>query len=59
MIDQLFTYLLILLVIGLVWVVLRRILKLTAKVFSCGCVVLVVIAAVIIFLGGNNIPFLQ
>ena len=59
MLDNLFTYLIILLVIGLFWVVIKRMLKLTAKVFSCGCAVLVIVAAVVIILGGMDIPFFQ
>jgi len=53
MIDQLFPFLLILLAIGLIWVLIKLILKLTAKVFSCGCVALFIIAALVFFLSGD------
>lgn len=57
MIEQLFPFILILLVIGLVWVVIKLILKLTAKIFSCGCVVIILVAVLIFFLGGNHTAF--
>ncbi len=59
MIGQLFPFLIILLVIGLIWVLIKLFLKLTTKIFSCGCVVILVIAVLIFFLSGNSIPFLK
>jgi hypothetical protein len=55
MVEQLLPYVLILLVIGLVWFLINLLLKLTVKIFSCGCLVLLVIA-VIVFLLGGDIP---
>lgn len=57
MIEQLLPFILILLVIGLVWVVIKLILKLTAKIFSCGCVVIILVALLIFFLSGNHTAF--
>ncbi len=50
--DQLLTILLIILAIGLVWWLLKAILKLTLKVFSCGLLVILAIG-LLIFLSSN------
>ncbi len=49
MTDQLLTVFLIILAIGLVWWLLKAILKLTLKVFSCGLIVILVIGLLIFF----------
>jgi hypothetical protein len=43
MLEQLISLLLILMAVGLVWILLKFVMKLTAKVFSCGFVVIVVL----------------
>jgi hypothetical protein len=50
MLDQLVSLLILVLVIALIWIVLKFILKLTAKVFSCGCLAIVVIGGLLILL---------
>jgi len=53
MIEQIIPLLLVLLILGLIWVLLKFILKLTSKIFSCGCLIILVIGAIIFFLGGD------
>jgi hypothetical protein len=48
--DILFTLFIILLVLGIIWVVLRFALKLTMRVFSCGCSIILLIALILILL---------
>jgi hypothetical protein len=57
MIEQIFPILLVLLTLGLIWSLLKFILKLTSKIFSYGCLVILVIGAFIIFLGGDLAVF--
>ncbi len=52
MTDQLLTILLVILAIGLVWWLLKAVLRLTMKVFSCGLLILLAIGA-LLFLGSN------
>lgn len=52
MTDQLLTILLIILAIGLVWWLLKAILKLTMKVFTCGLFLILAIG-LLIFLSSN------
>jgi hypothetical protein len=56
MIEQFLPYLIVLLVIGVIWILLKFVLKLTVKVFSCGCMVLVVIGIILLVLGFIEIP---
>jgi hypothetical protein len=56
MIDQLLPIFLIILVIGLIWILLKFVLKLTIKVFSCGCLVILVIGMVLFVLGFIELP---
>ncbi len=56
MIDQLLPIFLIILVIGLIWILLKFVLKLTIKVFSCGCLVILVIGMVLFVLGFIEFP---
>jgi hypothetical protein len=50
MLDQLVSLLILVLAIALIWGVLKFILKLTAKAFSCGCFAIVVIGGLLILL---------
>jgi len=52
MTDQLLTILVVILAIGLVWWLLKAILKLTMKVFSCGLLLILAIG-LLIYLGSN------
>jgi hypothetical protein len=49
-VDQLIQYLLILLGLALAWILLRFLLKLTAKLFVCGCAMIVVVSVVAVVL---------
>lgn len=57
MIEQIFPILLGLLILGLIWTLVKFILKLTSKIFSCGCLIILVIGAFIFFLGGDLAVF--
>jgi hypothetical protein len=57
MIEQIFPLLLVLLILGLIWVLIKFILQLTSKIFSCGCLIILVIGAIIFFLGGDLAVF--
>lgn len=48
--DALITLFLILFVVGIIWVVLRFVLNLTMRIFSCGCSIILFIALVLIVL---------
>ena len=49
--DGLLSILLIVLVVAILWVVLKFILKLTMKIFSCGCLLILVVGG-LLFLSG-------
>ena len=49
------TFFIILFVLGIIWVVLRFALKLTMRVFSCGCSIILLIALAVILLKFFNI----
>ena len=53
MFEALFPFLLVLLIVGLIWGLLKFFLKKTAKIFTWGCLVLIVIGAILFFLGGG------
>ena len=52
MFDQILPAIVALLVLGLIWGMLKLVLKLTAKIFTCGCLTIVVIGA-LIFVASN------
>jgi len=56
MIDQLVPILIFILVIGLIWTLLKFTLKITVKVFSCGCVVILAIGLLVYALGLVDLP---
>lgn len=49
------TILIGILIIVLLWVGVKFIFKLTMKIFSCGCALILVIAAILFFSGNLNI----
>jgi hypothetical protein len=53
--DVLITLFLILFVVGIIWIVLRFILNLTMRIFSCGCSIILFIALVLVVLRIFNI----
>jgi hypothetical protein len=53
MIEQLIPILLVFLVVGLIWTLLKFVLKLTAKIFSCGCLVIILISIIVVVFRGN------
>jgi hypothetical protein len=55
MVEQLIPILLVFLVVGLVWTLLKFVLKLTAKIFSCGCLVIILIG-IVVAIFGRDIP---
>jgi hypothetical protein len=56
MFDQLLPIILVIFVVGLIWLLLKLVLKLTAKVFSCGCLVIVVVGLILFALGYIEFP---
>jgi hypothetical protein len=42
------------LVLAVMWLVLKTIFKLTMKIFSCGCILILIVGAVILFSGFLN-----
>jgi len=48
--DTLITFFIILFVLGIIWVVLRFALKLTMRIFSCGCSIILLIALALVLL---------
>ena len=44
--NEILNIVIIALVIAVIWVVVKQVFKLTAKVFSCGCIAIVVLAAI-------------
>jgi hypothetical protein len=58
--DGLITILLIILAIIIVWMVIKYIFKLTMRIFSCGCLLILVIGALLFFFGYLDfIPIFQ
>ena len=57
--DQLLPFLIILLAVALIWLLIKLLLKLTAKIFSCGCIVLLIIAVLVFLFSGDHLPFLR
>ncbi len=55
MFDELIIALVFLLILGLVWGLIKAIFKLTLKVFSCGLIVILVIALLLFFTMDVNI----
>jgi hypothetical protein len=53
MIEQLIPILLVFLVVGLIWTLIKFVLKLTAKIFSCGCLVIILISIIVVVFRGN------
>ena len=41
-------------VVAIIWLVIKFILKLTVKIFSCGCLLILVIGAILFFSGYLN-----
>lgn len=56
MIDQFMPILIFFIVIGLIWILLKFALRLTVKVFSCGCLVIVVIGLLLFAFGFVELP---
>ena len=56
MTDQLIPILVFILVIGLIWTLPKFVLKLTGKVFSCGCLDIVVIGLLLFAFGLVELP---
>ena len=53
---KILTTFIIILVIALLWTLIKFALKLTSKVFSCGCLVVLVIGVILLILGVIEIP---
>lgn len=53
---KILTILIIILVVAALWTVLKFALKLTSTVFSCGCLVILVIGAILLALGFIEMP---
>jgi hypothetical protein len=53
MFDTIVPVIAFVIILGLLWGLLKLILKLTTKIFSWGCLLLLLIGAVIFILGGN------
>lgn len=51
MFEQIIPILGFILIIAVVWTILRLILRLTAKIFSCGCVVILALGLLLLFVG--------
>ncbi len=52
--DGLFSILLIILVVAIIWMVIKFVFKLTARIFSCGCLLILIIGALLFFTGFLN-----
>ena len=50
MFEQLVSLLILVLVIAVIWIVLKYVLKLTAKIFSCGCLTVLVVGGLLVLL---------
>jgi len=57
MLETIFPFLIVIFVVGIIWFLLKFILKLTLKIFSLGCIVLLVVGCIIFFLGGSSFNF--
>jgi len=57
MLETIFPFLFVIFVVGIIWFLLKFILKLTLKIFSLGCIVLLVVGGIIFFLGGSSFNF--
>lgn len=55
MADQILTILVVILVIAVLWVLLKAILKLTVKVFTCGLILILVIGGIILLTSNAEI----
>jgi hypothetical protein len=49
--DGLLTILLIILAIAIIWMVIKFLFKLTMRIFSCGCLLILVIGGLLFFFG--------
>lgn len=56
MTEQLLPVLVFLLVVGIIWILLKFVLKFTVKIFSCGCVVILAIALILYAFGFIELP---
>jgi len=52
--EGLLSILLIILVVAIIWMVIKFVFKLTARIFSCGCLLIFVIGAFLFFTGFIN-----
>jgi hypothetical protein len=52
MFDSLYPVLILLLVVGVVWVLLKFMLKLTVKIFSWGCLMIFILGVVLFAIRG-------
>ena len=55
MIDHIFGILMLILVLAILWVVLKFLLKITLKLFSCGCLAILLLGGVLALLSYLNI----
>lgn len=55
MLDELIIALAVLLILGLVWVLLKAIFKLTRKIFTCGVIVILVIVLLLFLVVDVNL----
>ncbi len=53
---KILTIIIIILLISLLWTLVKFVLKLTSQVFSCGCLVILIIGAILLALGFIEIP---
>jgi phosphate starvation-inducible membrane PsiE len=49
--DGILTIFLIILAIAIIWMVIKFVLKLTMRIFSCGCLLILVIGGLLFFFG--------
>jgi hypothetical protein len=47
MAENIVSILVVLLVIAVIWTILKLVLKITAKIFSCGCLVILILAVLV------------
>jgi len=53
MLEKLIPVIAVLLILGLLWGLLKFILRITTKIFTWGCLILIIIGAIALILGGN------
>jgi len=53
MLETFFPVIAVLIILGLVWGLLKFILKITTKIFTWGCLILLIVGAIALFLGGS------